>query len=68
MTWEEAGNALLTDTVIDQTALHGLLKKVCNLEMPLLSINSVGLSPQEKSHDKQVTHGYPQSLPDWRRY
>jgi len=31
----------LTGTVIDQAALHGLLKKVRDLATPLLSINNV---------------------------
>jgi hypothetical protein len=46
ITLEEDGNTLLTGTVIDQAALHGLLKKVRDLGVPLLSINSVGSSPQ----------------------
>jgi len=38
ITLEEDGNTLLTGTVIDQAALHGLLKKVRDLGMPLLSV------------------------------
>jgi hypothetical protein len=53
---EEDGNTLLTGTVIDQAALHGILKKIRDLGMPLLSVNSVGPSPQDMSNDKQVTH------------
>ena len=41
ITLEEDGNTLLTGTVIDQAALHGLLKKVRDLGMPLLSVNGV---------------------------
>ena len=41
ITLEEDGNTLLTGTVIDQAALHGLLKKVRDLGMPLLSVNRV---------------------------
>jgi len=41
ITLEEDGNTLLTGTVIDQAALHGLLKKVRDLGTPLLSINHV---------------------------
>ena len=47
ITLEEDDNTLLTGTVIDQAALHGLLKKVRDLGIPLLSINSVGISPQD---------------------
>ena len=38
---EEDGNTLLTGPVFDQAALHGILKKVRDLAMPLLSVNSV---------------------------
>jgi hypothetical protein len=41
ITLEDNGNTLLTCPVIDQAALHGLLKKVRDLGMPLLSINFV---------------------------
>jgi hypothetical protein len=41
ITLEEDGNTLLTGPVVDQAALHGLLKKVRDLGMPLLSINRV---------------------------
>ncbi|MCP4543020.1 MAG: hypothetical protein GY832_38380 [Chloroflexi bacterium] len=41
ITLEENGDTLLTGTVIDQAALHGLLKKVRDLGMPLLSVNRV---------------------------
>ena len=49
----EDGNTLLTGPVIDQAALHGFLKKVHDLGMPLLSVNSVGAGPQD---NKQATH------------
>ena len=39
ITLEENGETLLTGPVIDQAALHGLLKKVRDLGMPLLSVN-----------------------------
>ena len=41
ITLEENGDTLLTGPVIDQAALHGILKKVRDLGMPLLSVNSV---------------------------
>ena len=41
ITLEENGDTLLTGPVIDQAALHGLLKKVRDLGMPLLSVNPV---------------------------
>ena len=41
MTLEDNGDTLLTGTVIDQAALHGILKKVRDLAIPLLSVKSV---------------------------
>jgi hypothetical protein len=54
ITLEEDGNTLLIGPVVDQAALHGLLKKVRDLGMSLLSVNSVGAGPQDTS--KEVTH------------
>ena len=36
---EENGETLLTGTVVDQAALHGLLRKVRDLGIPLVSVN-----------------------------
>jgi hypothetical protein len=41
ITLEEDGDTLLTGPVIDQAALHGLLKKVRDLGMPLVSVVQV---------------------------
>ena len=41
ITLEENGDTLLTGLVVDDLALHGLLKKVRDLGMPLLSVNRV---------------------------
>ena len=45
ITLEEDGDTLLTGPVIDQAALHGLLKKVRDLGMPLVSISPVEPGP-----------------------
>jgi len=45
ITLEEDGNTLLTGPVVDQAALHGLLKKVRDLGMPLVSVNPVEPGP-----------------------
>jgi hypothetical protein len=48
ITLEEGGDTLLTGPVVDQAALHGLLKKVRDLGMPLVSV-----SPVEPGHTDQ---------------
>lgn len=42
ITLETNGDTLLTGSVVDQAALFGLLKKVRDLGIPLVSINRVG--------------------------
>ena len=42
ITLEDNGDTLLTGPVADQAALHGLLRKVRDLGMPLVSVNHVG--------------------------
>ena len=54
ITMEENGDTLLTGTVVDQAALHGLLKKVRDLATPLLSVNYV---EPNKRHTTEVKHG-----------
>jgi hypothetical protein len=41
ITLEEEGNTLLSGPVADQSALHGILKRIRDLGMPLLSVNSL---------------------------
>lgn len=46
ITLEDNGETLLTGPVVDDAALHGLLKKVRDLGMPLLSVHRV--EPDQK--------------------
>jgi len=41
ITLEEDGNTLLGGPIADQSALHGILKKIRDLGMPLLSVNTI---------------------------
>ena len=65
ITLEEDGDTLLTGPVVDQAALHGLLKKVRDLGMPLVSVSPVEPGQADASdvnHNAQVqfneTHPY----------
>ena len=52
VTLEEDGNTLLNGPVVDQSALHGILKRVRDLGMPLLLVNCLGPHPHpQKPHE-----------------
>ena len=53
ITLEEDGDTLLTGPVVDQAALHGVLKKVRDLGMPLVSVNPFPLGEMHLEHDEQ---------------
>src|SRR5438067_5888223 len=57
ITLEDNGETLLTGPVIDQAALHGLLKKVRDGGMPLLSVMRVKPGQADAS-DVNETHHY----------
>ena len=50
ITLEDNGDTLLTGPVVDQAALHGLLKKVRDLGMPLVSVTRVRPSETDAMH------------------
>ena len=45
ITLKDDGETVLTGPVIDQAALYGVLKKVRNLGLPLLSVNIIESGP-----------------------
>ena len=52
ITLEEDGDTLLTGPVVDQAALHGLLKKVRDLGMPLVSVSPLKPDKADQSDVK----------------
>jgi len=53
ITLEDNGNTVLTGPVVDQAALHSLLRKVRDLGIPLLSVNCVELGQADAPDVKQ---------------
>ena len=52
VTLDDNGETLLTGLVVDQAALFGLLKKVRDLGMPLLSLNQLEPNPMDEVDTK----------------
>ena len=52
ITLEDNGDTLLTGPVVDQAALHGLLRKVRDLGLPLLSVARLEPDQADVSGDK----------------
>jgi hypothetical protein len=52
ITLEDQGDTLLTGLVVDQAALHGLLKKVRDLGMPLVSVSPLEHGQADQSDVK----------------
>jgi hypothetical protein len=55
VTLEEDGDTLLTGPVVDQAALHGLLKRVRDLGMSLVSVNQVQCNETHSYSSKKET-------------
>ena len=53
ITLQDNGDTLLTGPVVDQAALHGLLKKVRDLGMPLLSVECIEQGEADVSDAEQ---------------
>ena len=48
LTQESEGSTLIAGPVVDQAALHGLLRRVRDLGLPLVSVLKVEPHPREK--------------------
>ena len=53
ITLEDNGDTLLTGPVVDQAALYGVLKKVRDLGVPLLSVIEVQFNENHRYHSKK---------------
>jgi len=53
ITLDEEGDTLLTGPIVDQAALHGLIRKVRDLGIPLVSVNCLGSRPADTSGDSR---------------
>lgn len=51
ISYDEDGNTILRGPLVDEAALHGVLIKVRNLTLPLLSLN------REQVHDSMLEGG-----------
>jgi hypothetical protein len=53
ITLEDDGTTLLTGPVVDQAALHGIMKTIRDLGITLLSVNSIDGSPPDPPEGKR---------------
>lgn len=60
ITLEDDGDTLLTGPVVDQAALHGLLRKVRDLSLPLISVTRVESGDEADGSDVE-----PQVAPSY---
>jgi hypothetical protein len=53
ITLEQNDETLIHGPVADQAALHGLLSKVRDLSLPLISVISLNIKPSGEENDRQ---------------
>ena len=53
ITLDDNGDTLITGPVLDQAALHGLLRRVRDLGLPLISVSPVESGQADSSNVKQ---------------
>lgn len=64
ITLEDNGDTLLTGPVVDQAALHGLLRKVRDLGMSLVSVNRI--EPERQL--RQIPNSKLRQAPNQSKY
>jgi hypothetical protein len=47
VSYDEQGHTLLSGSVTDQPALYGLLDKIRDMNLPLISVNRIDSIPEE---------------------
>jgi hypothetical protein len=55
ITLQPNGDTLLTGPVIDQAALHGVLKRIRDLGLPLISIERIACGTPPASTERSTT-------------
>jgi hypothetical protein len=56
ITWDGNGTTYLTGPVVDQAALHGILRMIRDLGVTLLSVNSFDAGPDDQSDVNDVSN------------
>ena len=51
VSYETDGTTVISGQVVDQAALHGLLQRVRDLGLPLVSVNRVDIDPHDLATD-----------------
>jgi hypothetical protein len=56
LTSDQSGQTSIAGPVTDQAALHGLLAKVRDLGLPLLSVGRIGPGPEPEKEEEWCQH------------
>jgi hypothetical protein len=59
----ENGEAVISGDVADQSALHGVLNKIRDLNLPLIAVNGVGPDYEQSGAQSLTTNQLPATEP-----